>query len=79
MDLVSKSGLRINIWEDPWVPWLENFVSTKLESSCINSPTFVSDLFEEGNHSWNRDIINNTFDMESRDLKKFICPLSDIR
>lgn len=70
-DLVSNKGaclavgkdLGINIWEEPWVPWLKKFISKK-QDSCINPSIFVSELFEARRCSWYRNVISDTFELE---------------
>jgi hypothetical protein len=50
----------IRIWEDPWIPSIENFSPNS--SSNITSPHLVVDLMTEDRLHWDTNILNNLFD-----------------
>lgn len=75
-DLVSKGacfsigdGLGINIWKESWVPWLENYRPTNLD-------TCSRPYLRWGGNSRNRTILGATFVQDSVDaiLKVWIPP-----
>jgi hypothetical protein len=55
------SGTSINIWEDPWIPSLENF-SPSLANGTSQSPFWVVDLMTDDRLHWNINKLNNLFD-----------------
>lgn len=70
-DLVVKGAcfsigdvLGIDIWEEPLMHWLENFIPTMLKS-CTDPPTFVNDLFGPSRNAWDMEVLHDTFVQES--------------
>lgn len=62
-----KCGDSINIWCDPWVPNVENFVPLLKRGMVISRHiNRVKDLIRVGvdeTQSWNEELIRNTFDI----------------
>ena len=44
-------GASINVWLDPWVPWLQGFTPKPLHAEFANTPMMVSMLFDNETHS----------------------------
>jgi hypothetical protein len=45
-------GNSINIWKDPWVPWLEDFKPKPKDDSIQFNPQIVSSLIDQNAHKW---------------------------
>lgn len=58
-------GTSINIWTDPWVPWLQGFIPKPKSPALPNPPTKVSSLINHNLHCWKPHIINNVFETQS--------------
>ena len=55
------SGVSIKIWEDPWIPSIENF--SPCATGNINpSPNWVVDLMTDDRLNWDINKLNNLFD-----------------
>ena len=54
------TGDSIRIWEDPWIPSIENFSPNS--SGNITSPLLVVDLMTKDRLHWDTNILNNFFD-----------------
>ena len=58
-------GTSINVWIDPWVPWIQGFIPTPKEG-VLTQPSFkVSQLFDPDLHSWKTNLIRELFDPSS--------------
>ncbi|KAL0014289.1 hypothetical protein SO802_001358 [Lithocarpus litseifolius] len=55
----------INIWNDPWVPWLQGFISKPKSPTLPNLPTQGSSLINHDLHCWKPHIINEVFEPQS--------------
>uniref|UniRef100_A0A7N2LRG7 Reverse transcriptase zinc-binding domain-containing protein n=1 Tax=Quercus lobata TaxID=97700 RepID=A0A7N2LRG7_QUELO len=58
-------GASINVWLDPWVPWLQGFTPKPLHAEFANTPMMVSMLFDSETHSWKESLIHQIFEPES--------------
>jgi hypothetical protein len=58
-------GLSIDMWKDPWVPWLEEFTPKPLHANDPNTPMRVSNLFNASNRSWKTNIFQQLVDQHS--------------
>lgn len=58
-------GTSINIWNDPWVPWLQGFMPKPKSPAVSNLPTQVSSLINHDLHFWKPHIINEVFEPQS--------------
>lgn len=58
-------GKSINVWKDPWIPWLTGF-KPKLKNQSISlNPLMVSSLINFNTKSWKTDQLIELFDEES--------------
>ena len=54
-------GASINVWTDPWVPWIQGFKPVPKDESLTYTPLSVSHLFDASNHCWNARLIHQLF------------------
>jgi hypothetical protein len=55
-------GTSIDMWKDPWVPWLVGFRPTPYDPSSQNLPMVVSLLIDQVTKSWNVDLLETLVD-----------------
>lgn len=52
-------GSNINVWIDPWVPWLQDFILKPSQASFADTPLMVSMLLDTSTHCWKENLINH--------------------
>uniref|UniRef100_A0A2N9ENM7 Reverse transcriptase domain-containing protein n=1 Tax=Fagus sylvatica TaxID=28930 RepID=A0A2N9ENM7_FAGSY len=71
MDLLRSAcfqvgdGKSINVWKDPWIPWLTGFKPKPKNQSISLNPLMVSSLINFNTKSWKTDQLIELFDEES--------------
>ena len=71
-----RDGKSINIWLDPWVPWIEGFKPKPKDESIPCTPLVVENLINPKNESWNQTLMQQFFDQESVEaISKITIPL----
>ena len=69
-------GNSINIWKDPWVPWLEDFKPKPMDDSIQLNPQMVSSLIDQNAHKWKLEALEQLFDQESVEaISRIIIPI----
>uniref|UniRef100_A0A2N9GKM5 RNase H type-1 domain-containing protein n=1 Tax=Fagus sylvatica TaxID=28930 RepID=A0A2N9GKM5_FAGSY len=58
-------GKSINVWKDPWIPWLTGFKPKPKNQSISLNPLMVSSLINFNTKSWKTDQLIELFDEES--------------
>jgi hypothetical protein len=58
-------GASIDVWKEPWVPWLHNFTPIPKSESFLNIPLKVADLIDEDTRRWNLAVLIELFDANS--------------
>ena len=59
------NGASINVWVDPWIPWLAGFKPTPKDDSIQRNPLMVSNSISTEDHCWNLPLLNELFNSES--------------
>ena len=57
--------MSIDMWLDPWVPWLERFKPSPKDNSIARPPMAVSSLILPRSRQSNVEVLNELFDSES--------------
>lgn len=55
-------GTSINVWKDPWVPWIQGFIPTPRKENLAHNPITVSQFFDPTLHCWKSNLIRKLFD-----------------
>ncbi|XP_023912636.1 uncharacterized protein LOC112024225 [Quercus suber] len=58
-------GSNIDVWKDPWVPWIEGFIPTPRVATYNLLPILVSHLIATDMHCWKSSLIHELFDPSS--------------
>ena len=58
-------GASINVWLDPWVPWIQNFIPKPAQPAYAETPLMVSMLINGTSHQWKESIIRQIFEPSS--------------
>ena len=60
-------GMSIDVWKDPWVPWLTDFTLKPKDQSVMVNHLLVSSLILPHSRSWDRGRLVELFIEESVD------------
>ena len=58
-------GSSINVWLDPWVPWIQGFIPKLAQPAFVETPIMVSMLIDTTAHCWNESQVCYLFEAES--------------
>uniref|UniRef100_A0A2N9ETY0 DUF4283 domain-containing protein n=1 Tax=Fagus sylvatica TaxID=28930 RepID=A0A2N9ETY0_FAGSY len=62
---IIGDGKSVDYWKNPWIPWLTNFLPKPKSSLVSTQPTLVVSLINSNNRSWNLELLEELFDIES--------------
>ena len=55
------SGSSIDIWTDPWVPWIEGFIPTPKAEEFTQIPLRACHLIDSNLHCWKHNLVRELF------------------
>ncbi|KAL0006983.1 hypothetical protein SO802_008485 [Lithocarpus litseifolius] len=58
---VIGDGESVDVWVDPWVPWIEGFTPSPKDESIVQSEMKVSHLIDQDHRSWKTSIVMDIF------------------
>ena len=64
-------GASVNIWMDPWVPWIQNFRPRPRVQSFTQLPIMAYQLIKYERHAWKEPMIKELFDLA--DVLAILC------
>ena len=59
------NGTSINVWKDPWVPWIEGFIPTPKVEEYAQLLVSASQLIDTNLHCWKHHLVKELFDPPS--------------
>uniref|UniRef100_A0A2N9H3Q7 Reverse transcriptase zinc-binding domain-containing protein n=1 Tax=Fagus sylvatica TaxID=28930 RepID=A0A2N9H3Q7_FAGSY len=62
---IMGNGDSIDMWKDPWVPWLEGFTPIPLHANTPQPPLRVSNLLDSSNRIWKTNVLQELVDSHS--------------
>ena len=62
---IIGDGTTINVWQDPWVPWIQGFIPSPRDATANQSPLLVCQLFDPVLLCWKTDLVKALFDTPS--------------
>ena len=57
-------GKSINLWVDPWVPWIEDFKLKPRIDDYLQLPIKANHLIDRTSKVWNEDMVKEIFSLE---------------
>lgn len=69
------NGQKVRVWEDPWVPWLENFKPMPKVGVSQQQTLMVYQRMDDGRRNWNLAKLRELFE-ENTVIAIFKIPLS---
>ena len=54
-------GKSIDVWLDPWVPWIQGFIPSPRTGSPSITPLLASQLINHEFHCWKAPLIHELF------------------
>ena len=68
--------MDINVWKDPWVPWLVDYKCKPKDDTIQQNPMMVSRLINHNTHEWDVLKLEELFDLASIEaIKRITLPL----
>lgn len=58
-------GSSVDVWQDPWVPWIHGFIPSPRDEAIPQLPIKVSQLILHELHCWKADLIYQMFEKPS--------------
>ena len=69
-------GKSVDVWKDPWVPWIPSFLPRPKAGSVPNNMLVVADLINLETKSWRFSMLEEMFDLESANaISNIVLPL----
>jgi hypothetical protein len=69
-------GKSIDVWLDPWIPWMEGFKPKPKDESVSITHMMVSSLIDPNTHAWRREKLFELFEADSVEaIKKISIPI----
>ena len=62
---IIGDGESVDVWLDPWVPWINGFITEPKVGSVIQSEMKVSQLIDLDQRTWKTSLIRNIFNPTS--------------
>jgi hypothetical protein len=62
---VVGDGKSINIWMDPWIPWIEGYKPKPKDDSVEQNPMVIESLINSSTREWKQERLQKLFNQES--------------
>ena len=60
-----RDGKSINVWVDPWVPWIEDFKPNPRIDDYLQLPIKAHHLIDHTSKAWDEDMVKEIFSPEA--------------
>ena len=58
---IIGDGQSVDVWLDPWVPWIDGFTPSPKDESIVQSEKKVAQLIDQDHCAWRTSIVLDTF------------------